>query len=370
MNEEILETTSVKAADRFPCPACGADMAFTPESQTLGCAHCGHSVDIADENQDIKEYDLAEGEKLCSTDWGSQTQVVHCETCGAQTVLEDNTVAKPCSFCGSAQVIKQDELPGIRPESVVPFQIPEKKARDAFSRWIKGRFFAPSDVKSKHQLDQMTGVYIPFWTYDSDTHSVYTAERGTHYWVTERYTTQQNGKSVTKTRQVRHTRWHPVSGTHGEFFDDVLIHASTRLDKIIGGRVGKFDLKQLVGYKPDYLSGFVAEKYSIGLKDGWEKGKETIRENIARNITRKIGGDEVRFLKFRTSYDKMTYKHTLLPLWVSAYRYQNKLFHFIVNGQNGEVHGEAPVSPWKVAGTIAAVLMVAFVLWMVFGGQQ
>lgn len=366
MNEEIMER-AVNDADRFPCPACGADMAFTPESQSLCCSYCGHSVDIEDGNQDIKEYDLAEGEKLCSTDWGSQTRVVHCETCGAQTVLEENNVAQLCSFCGSAHVVKRDELPGIRPESVVPFKTPEKKARDAFSRWIKSRFFAPNDVKSKHQLDRMSGIYIPYWTYDSDTHSAYSAQRGVHYWVSESYTTTENGKTVHKTRQVRKTRWYPVSGTHGEFFDDVLVHASTRLDKVLGGRVGNFDLKQLVGYKPDYLSGFVAEKYGIGLKDGWERGKVIIRDRLAHNITRKIGGDEVRFLKVRTSYDKMTYKHTLLPLWVSGYYYQGKLFNFIVNGQSGEVHGEAPVSPWKVAGTVAAVLFVIWILFMVFG---
>jgi len=369
MNEEMLETT-VKDADRFPCPACGADMAFAPETQALRCSYCGHSVDLADENQDIKENDLAEGEKLCSTDWGSATKVVHCETCGAQTILEANTIAKLCSFCGSAHVVKRDELPGIRPESVLPFKVPEKKARDAFTKWIRGRFFAPSDVKSKHQLDRMTGIYIPFWTYDSDTHSAYTAERGTHYWVSESYTTTENGKSVTKTRQVRKTRWRPVSGTHGEFFDDVQIHASDRLDKILGGRVGKFDLKQLVGYKPEFLSGFVAEKYSIGLKDGWERAKEEIRHGLNRSVTRKIGGDEVRFLRLRTSYDKMTYKHTLLPLWVSGYHYKNKLYNFIINGQNGEVHGEAPVSAWKVAGTVAVAALVIWILVMVFGGQQ
>lgn len=357
----------VNDADRFPCPSCGADMAFTPETQSLQCAYCSFTLDIQAETTAIKEHDLEAGEKLCSTDWGKETRVVQCNTCGAQTVLDKDMVARPCSFCGSAHVVKQEVLPGIKPESVVPFKVPEAKAKQAFKRWMAARFFAPSDLLSKHQVDRILGVYIPYWTYDAETHSAYTAERGVHYWVTEHYTAHENGKAVTRTRQVRRTRWYPVSGTHGEFFDDVLVHASDRLDKVLGGQVGRFDLKGLVNYRPEYLSGFVAEKYSIALKPGWERGKERIREGLTRSITRKIGGDEVRFLKFRTSYDRMTYKHILLPLWVSAYHYKGKLYQFIVNGQSGEVHGDAPVSPYKVAGAVALGLFVVWILYMMFG---
>jgi Zn finger protein HypA/HybF involved in hydrogenase expression len=337
-------------------------MSFEPSSQALACPYCKHRVEIESGTESIKELDLEAGEAECSTDWGSQTKVIHCDNCGADTVLEAHQVALNCSFCGSSHVAVRDVLPGIRPGAVVPFAVSREKARESFQRWIKGRFFAPGDLKNSHQIEMMTGTYIPYWTYDADTYSAYSAQRGTYYYVTEAVTVNRNGKMVTEHRQVRKIRWNFVSGTHAEFFDDVLTHSSERLDNLLGKRVGSFDLSKLVDYRPEYLSGFVAEKYSIGLKEGWERAKTIIRERLNLSIRRRIGGDEVRALTFRTSYDKLTFKHVLLPLWISSYQYQGKAYNFVVNGQSGQVEGTAPVSAAKVAVAVLAVLAVIAVI--------
>jgi len=154
----------------------------------------------------IKELDLEAGEAECSTDWGSQTKVIHCENCGADAVLEAHQVALNCSFCGSSHVVTLDALPGIRPGAVIPFTISQEVATASFTKWINSRFFAPGDIKKKHRVERMTGTYIPYWTYDADTYSVYSAQRGTYYYVTERVTVTRNGKRVTENRQVRKTR--------------------------------------------------------------------------------------------------------------------------------------------------------------------
>lgn len=369
MSVVIDETEGIRAADRFPCPNCAADMTFDPEKQSLTCPYCGHQVSIDSQASDAKEYDLAEGERLCSTDWGKTVNVVQCASCGAQTILEPNNTAQSCSFCGSSQVVKQEEIAGIKPESVIPFQIPAKAAEQAFVKWIGSRFFAPGNLKSTYAAKQLRGVYIPFWTYDSDTYSLYKADKGTHYWVTENVTVTRNGKTETERRQVQHTRWHPVSGTYAKFYDDELIHASERLDGIMNDSVGKYDLAKLIEYRPEYLSGFVAEKYSINLKQGWERAKESVKQKIAQGITEQINGDEVRGLNFTTSFDKITFKHTLLPLWMSTYTYQGKLYRFLVNGQSGVVHGEAPVSALKVAACVVLGLAAIAAIYFLFGNR-
>lgn len=359
----------VKATDRFPCPQCAADMVFDPGSQALTCAYCGHRVDIDCEAGEAKEYDLAEGERLSSTDWGQATNVIHCQSCGARTMLETNSTADACSFCGSSHVVKVDELPGIRPESLIPFQVTADGARQSFAKWIGGRFFAPGDLKSAHQASRLRGMYIPFWTYDADTYSAYHAEKGTHYWVTVPVTVTRNGKTTVEHRQEMRTRWRPVSGTYAEFYNDELIHASERLDSVLAGTFGHYDLTKLVEYRPEYLSGFAAERYSIDLKQGWERAKQAIKQKISNGIVRQINGDAVRSLQFTSSFERVTFKHLLLPLWISSYTYKGKLYRFLVNGQTGEVHGEAPVSALKVTICVALGLAAAALVFYLLNNQ-
>lgn len=363
------EPEEIRATDRFPCPQCAADMTFEPTSQSLNCPYCGHRVEIDAPAGEAKEYDLSAGEALCSTDWGRATNVIHCESCGARAVLEANSTAQTCSFCGSSHVVKQDELPGIKPESLIPFQISAPAAEDAFKKWVGGRFFAPGDLKSSYQAKQLRGVYVPFWTYDSDTYSAYHAQKGTHYWVTVPVTVTRNGKTVVEHRQQMRTRWRPVSGTFAKFYDDELIHASERLDEILTGSFGRYDLQKLVEYRPEYLSGFAAEKYSIDLKQGWQRAKESVKRKIADGIVRQINGDTVRSLQFTASFDRVTFKHLLLPLWISSYTYKGKLYRFLVNGQSGEVHGEAPVSALKVTACVALGLALVAAIFFLVGNQ-
>ena len=59
-----------------------------------------------------------------------------------------------------------------------------------------------------------------------------------------------------------------------------------------------------------------------------------------------------------TVYSKITYKYLMLPIWVSSFKYNDKVYQFMVNGQTGKVSGKTPVSAIKVIITILAVLAV------------
>ena len=192
---------------------------------------------------------------------------------------------------------------GIVPESLIPFVISKDKAGELFSNWIKKLFFAPRALKSSYNMNKMNGVYIPFWTYDSNTFSDYTAERGTYYYVTETEWVGEGAERKQVTKQVRKTSWSYVSGDYSKFFDDILINASSQINKHIISKLEPFNLNELVQYKPEFLSGFLAERYSIDLKSGWNLAEEKIESDLSVEIRQHIGGDEVRSLNFSTSYD-------------------------------------------------------------------
>jgi len=207
------------------------------------------------------------------------------------------------------------------------------------------------------------GVYVPAWTYDAQTYSQYTGQRGDDYWDTETYTEQDsNGNTVTRTRQVRRTRWHWVSGNVANPFDDILVLASNSLPRKIAQRLEPWDLKNLVPYRDEYLSGFVAESYQVGLPEGFEIAKQIMAGPIHEAIESDIGGDHQRIHSVDTRYLDVTFKHCLLPIWISAYLYAGKTYRFLVNARTGEVQGERPYSALKILMLVISILVAIGVI--------
>ena len=342
----------------FFAQTCGGNMVFDPKKQKLVCLYCSNENEINSEKINIIEYDFYSAENTSNKNWGNEKRIIKCESCGAQTVLDENSTAQFCAFCGSSHIIKTEELAGIVPESLIPFVISKDSAGEFFSNWIKKLFFAPRALKSSYDMNKMKGVYIPFWTYDSDTYSDYTAQRGTYYYVNVTEWVGQGAERKQVTKQVRKTSWSYVSGNYSEFFDDILINASGQINKHIISKLEPFNLSELVQYKPEFLSGFLAERYSIDLKSGWNLAQGKIENNLRTGISNHIGGDEVRNLSVSTSYDAIKFKHILLPIWISAYIYKTKVYRFMINGQSGEVNGESPVSIVKVMLLILVILAV------------
>jgi len=208
-------------------------------------------------------------------------------------------------------------------------------------------------------------MYVPYWTYDADADSSYTGQRGDAYYVTQSYTTTVDGKSVTRTRQVRKIRWTWVSGRVLDEFDDILVLASTTLQAKYANKLEPWDLQNLEPYQDDYLSGFQAESYHVTLPEGFRKAQAIMEGHIRAHVTRDIGGDEQRISSLDTRLDEITFKHVLLPVWMSAYQYRAKSYRFLINGRTGEVQGERPWSIWKITfavlGVIALIAAIALI---------
>ena len=346
---------------QFPCKDCGADLVFAPGTNCLKCPYCGSENCIPDAPPgSVQEEDFEQALANLSHSADLQdTLTVKCVACGAESQFNADVVAQKCPFCGAAIVATAESKKQIKPKAILPFLIPKEQATTAFRRWVSSLWFAPSTLAREAERSGIDGAYIPAWTYDSDTDSHYTGQRGDDYWDTETYTERDaNGNSVTRTRQVRRTRWSWVSGDVSNKFDDVLVLASNSLPRKIAERLEPWDLKNLVPYRDEYLSGFVAESYQVDLPQGFEVAKGIMDGFIRQSICRDIGGDHQRIDSVNTRYENVTFKHTLLPVWISAYRFHERVFRFLVNARSGEVQGERPYSVWKIVLLILAIVLI------------
>lgn len=352
---------------KFSCVNCGGDLKYKPGTQSLSCEHCGTENEIPQIDEDFKEIDfhkfLAERSKTEET---FTEKFVKCHSCGATSSLEPHVTSSNCPYCSTALVIEESqEETIIKPKSLLPFHLDKNTAKDRFKTWVNKLWFAPNDLKKASlNFDHFKGIYIPYWTYDTDTFTQYTGQRGIYYYVTESYTTTENGKTVTKTRQVRKTRWYPAFGNVDNFFDDVLVTATHSLPRKYIYKLEPWDLENLIPFEKSYLSGFITEKYQIDLEEGFDIAKNIMDPQIRALIRRDIGGDEQRIISMKTNYDDITFKHLLLPVYVSAYRYKDKLYQFLVNGRTGEVQGQRPYSWIKIA--LAVLLGIAIIALIVF----
>ena len=277
--------------------------------------------------------------------------------------------SRACDFCG-VQIVAEAKSadPTLAPEGILPFCITQQQANTSLREWLRSRWFAPNALKTFAQPDAIRGVYLPFWTYDTNTTSFYTGERGDHYYTTETYyESDGKGRQVARTRQVRHTRWSPASGTVTRWFDDILVPATVSMPPNRLEALEPWDLMELKPYDPAFLSGFKAQHYQVDLAKGFERVRQACSGVIRADVTNDIGGDEQRIHNVATHYSGITFKHLLLPVYAGAYRFNRKLFQIVINGRTGEILGDRPYSFWKIAFFVMAILFILMILVAVFG---
>ncbi len=348
-------------ATSYKCPSCGGVMVFDPQAQSLKCEYCKQVINMEDSRQHPTAYGFDNDNELEPQVWGEKSHAVKCKNCGAETVFDAFVVSDRCPFCGNSNIQEDVIATGIMPESIIPFKITSEAAIGLYKKWLRGKWLAPSKLRKSvnSQQVQLTGMYVPCWSFDADTSSFYTAMAGEYYYVTVYRTETRNGKTEQVAHQERRTRWYPVSGQYAEAFRNYVVDSSVHIDDNMYSRIQPYIMEELTPYKSEYLSGFKAERYSVDLKSGWETAKERLSHLIERGIIEQIHADEVSQLRFKTAYSSKKYKHILLPLWFSSFKYKGKLYGYMINGQTGKVDGKSPLSPWKVTLLVLGILALA-----------
>jgi DNA-directed RNA polymerase subunit RPC12/RpoP len=346
---------------QFPCIKCGARLDFDPAVRALHCPYCGYTQTIAPADRAVREHDFeSEVSNLPEATLPGRSCEVKCNTCGAVVLLEDKVATDRCPYCGSHLENKpQAAEKMVPPEAVLPFAVDSRKATGAFATWIAGLWFAPNELKKLADLGRLDGVYVPFWTFDSMTYTHYTGQRGEDYQVTETYTERDaQGNLVTKERTVTHTRWYSVSGEVQHFFDDVLVCASRSIPEHFVRAWMPKELRDLEPFRPDYLSGFKTERYTVGPREGFGKAKQIMDGTIRQLCCQQIGGDHQRLETVHTQHVGVTFKHILLPVWLASYRYRGQSYRVLINGRTGAVQGDRPYSWAKILLLIAFLVAV------------
>ncbi|HHT77355.1 MAG TPA: hypothetical protein GXZ67_05670 [Clostridiaceae bacterium] len=338
------------------CPNCAATIIYDPETRGMLCEYCGYRKELPapDSGDAVVEIDFDSAEHLESFDWGAEKKVVICSNCAGESVYDALETAAVCPFCGSTNVMPSASEKSIAPGGVCPFEIPINNAGELFTKWLRRKIFTPSAAKRQAKPESFVGVYLPYWTFDTSTTSTFSGQAGFDRRV-------KRGD-----RMETVTDWRSVRGVYQELIDDFTVVASKKNQDSGVKRAEPFIFSKLVPYRPELVAGFVAERYSVGLKDGWANAqvgiKQRLRRNIEGYIKKKWRADRARCQSFSTVFDNVTYKYILVPVWLSSFTYKEKVYQFVVNGQTGKVGGKAPISPLRVAiAILLGIILIALI---------
>lgn len=352
----------------FPCDTCGSQLVFAIGVQKLRCEHCGNEQELVfAEGAAVAEQDLdaalqRQGQRRTQQqDQNAGAHEVRCGSCGATVVFSDTLTSSECGYCGGPIQRKdahsaQDRLPV---DGVCAFAVEKDEAHLALKQWVGSRWFAPTEFTTRGVNEKFKGVYMPYFTFDAMTFTRYRGQRGDAYYVTERHGDEE--------RKVRKINWTHVSGTLQRFFDDVCIPALKSLPASLLQKLEPWPLDKLLPFTDQVLSGKLAHTYEVEIKDCFQAARTRMEEEIRGDVRSDIGGDEQRVEDIANRFTALTYKHILLPVWILAYRYQQKTYRVVVNAMTGEVQGERPYSALKIALAVAAAVLTAVVLWVLFG---
>lgn len=343
--EEKLYSDDNLDVSTFKCKNCGGEAVFDPKTQKMKCLYCGSSFDI-DNSTVVKERDLSE--LIDGGDVWDETEVYQCKSCGAKEILSNQEVSVRCSFCGTSNIVKTEELPGLKPQGITPFKIPKEQANQIAVKWAKQKLYAPRSFKKSVKAEALHGIYNPVFTFDALTKSSYNGTLGKNY---TRYRFI-NGKRVAQTE----TRYFNISGFQDVTFDDLLVQASSKIPTGIIKDIEPFPTKVALEYRTEYLRGYPASTYDKSGSDCWNECKNIMDSTIERQILKRYDYDVKVRLAVNTTYLNEQYKYVLVPVYVGHYNYKKKLYNFYINGFNGKIGGKTPVSAVKVTFTVFIIL--------------
>jgi hypothetical protein len=352
----VSEATTT-ALEKHACAACGAQAEWQPARQILACPYCGTEspCELDRDSRTVREIPLVATLRELPEEmrgWIAPRKSVKCRSCHAVSVFEPDRVGQNCEFCGSPELVDYEEIRSpLRPQSLIPFKLDREAVRSRLRKWIAGKWLAPSRFKRKALVDTVSGIYLPYWTFDARTRCPWTAESGTYYYTTQTY---RDSKGRTRTRQVRHIRWRPAAGLVERFFDDEPIPASRGIDPGLLRGIEPFPAGELVPYDTGFLSGFVVEHYQVVLVDAARRSRESMTEQLRGMCAAQVPGDTYRNLQIQPEFTGETFKHILVPVWVSTYNFAGKSFQVVVNGLTGAIRGRYPKSLWKILGLVLA----------------
>jgi hypothetical protein len=352
------EAQEEDAPKTFTCPNCGAVTRYDVAAGGVVCEHCGYSVAAASQHVGTAAQDFEftlETLKKAEKGWGVERRVLHCDNCGAELTVPEGALAVTCAFCASNRVnLRSLDAGVLRPRFLIPFQIKPETNAARLQKWLGQGWFHPPELAAGSIQERIVGMYLPFWTFSAVINAAWEAEIGHEHTHRDR-----NGNVHTE------IHWEWKRGAVQIDPHDLLISGSSHVSKRILSRLLPFNLGGLVTYAPDYLAGWNAHAYDVTLPDAWEEGKETMREQAKKACYADIASVHVRNFRMNADFGDESWRYVLLPVYLASYRFQEKVFQVMVNGQTGTIEGQKPVAWWKVWLAVAAAVSPGLCLGLI-----
>ena len=354
-------------AGSYKCPNCGAPLRFDSATQKMACDSCGSSFDIETlEKLECAQTDTstgtweAYGSESGSGDWSAgeteNMRVYSCSSCGAEIVADAVTAATRCPYCDN-EVIFTSQLSGMfRPDYVIPFKISAEQAKEALKEQCRGKKLLPKNFITEHRIQEIKGVYVPFWLFDCDVYGSvdYNATR-VRAWSDSKYNYTETSYYLIE-REGRMT------------FDKLPVDGSTHMDDTYMEAVEPYDYREIEDFATPYLSGFLAEKYDVTAEQAAPRADQRVKTSTLDAISSTVNG-YATVTKRRSALKMENGKahYALMPVWMLSTQYEGKNYMFAMNGQTGRFIGRLPVSKsrswlWRLGITAGLTAIIYLIL--------
>ncbi len=341
----------------YQCPSCTAPLRFDGSTQLLQCDHCNSSYPVA-EIEAIYNPGQAPPpeENVWSTanlnsDWGEDGEnmrVYNCTSCGAEIICDATTAATSCHYCGNKTIIEGQFAGTLRPDYVIPFKLSKEEATAALKEHCKNKKFLPNDFLSQTHIDEIKGVYVPFWLFDTtvDADIMFDSQKSTSH-------TSGNYR-ITNTEHYKVRRAGSVS------FHDIPVDGSTKMPDDYMESIEPYDYSLMVPFSAAYMPGFFADKFDVDAKTCTPRAEQ--RSSSA--TVSLVSGSVIDYSKNTISSKNINLTHgevryAMAPVWLLTTRYKEKVYLFAMNGQTGKFVGDLPCDKGKYSRYVLSVGAIA-----------
>ena len=349
----------------YKCPCCGGSIEFDTDTQNLKCPYCDTEFDVeAMRSHDEALQEEASDEMAWEAPQGGQwseedgMRLYACRSCGGEIVCEATTAATACPYCGNPVVMTGQLAGDLKPDLVVPFKLDKKAAKEGLKRHLKGKRLLPKIFKDENHIDEIKGLYVPFWLFDAETDADirYHATR-TRVWSDSRY----------RYTETSHFALHRA-GSLG--FAGVPVDGSSKMDNALMESIEPYDLSQAVDFQTAYLAGYLADRYDVSSDDSVSRANERIKYTTEQTFAGTVNGySSVVPEQSRVRCEGGRVRYALLPIWLLLTSWEGKNYLFAMNGQTGKFVGDLPLDKkayalWLSLLTVGLAAAAFVLLWL------
>lgn len=348
----------------YQCPSCTGPLQFSAATGKLECEYCGSGFTVEEieklyEEKNEKAEAAAENAQATG-EWDPEHMRAYaCPSCGAELLCDVTTAATACPYCGNPTVVPGQFSDVKKPDYVIPFMVEKNAAVAALKQHYKGKPLLPGSFAKESHLEEVKGVYVPFWLYDGE------ADADVTFSATRSRVHNTPKERITTTEYFRLERSGSVS------FEKVPVDGSTKMPDGHMDAIEPFDYEKLEPFSMAYLPGFLADKYDVDAESCADRAKARCRNSAIAAMEETVTGYSTCAVQHADVQIKQKEIHyALLPVWLLSTRWQNKNYLFAMNGQTGKLVGDLPVSKGRLALWFAGLFAVfAAIGWLLFEAE-